>query len=83
MDVDFGFGINWVSVPIFLALAFAVAAYASREAGGWTRPWIGIKPVWWFVLLFLLPWVGLPVLGVSLWVHRHARRANTGTTAPD
>lgn len=83
MDVDFGFRINWVSVPIFLALAIAIALYARRAAGGWTRPWIGIKPVWWFVFLFLLPWIGLPVLAVSLFVHRHTPRAITGHGAAD
>ena len=83
MDVDFGFGINWVSVPILLALATAIALYAKHVSGGWMRPWIGIKPVRWFVLLFLLPWIGLPVLAVTLLVHRHTPSAMTGNSAAD
>jgi len=71
-DVAFAFRINLVSVPIFLALAIAVALFARHVSGGWMRPWLNIKPVFWLPLLFLLPWIGLPVLVVSLFVHRNA-----------
>jgi len=47
-------------------------------SGGWVRPWIGIKPLWWFLLLFLLPWIGLPLLVVNLIVHRQTPGAITG-----
>ena len=83
MDVEPGFRINWVSVPIFLALATAIALYARQVSGGWTRPRIGIKPVWWFVLLFLLPWIGVPILAVTLFAHRHTPNAITGKAAAD
>ena len=80
-DVGVALRINWVSVPIFLALAVAVAVYAGHVSGGWLRPWLGIMPVWWFLLLFLLPWIGLPVLLVSLFVHRRTPGAITGRDA--
>jgi len=71
------FYLNWASLPIFLVLALAVALYARHVSGGWTRPWLALKPVWWFVLLFLLPWAGVPVLVVSLFVQRHRPGAVT------
>lgn len=77
-DTGLAFQINWVSVPIFLLLAIAIALYAKRVSGGWVRPWIGIKPLWWFLLLFLLPWIGLPLLVVNLIVHRQTPGAITG-----
>ncbi len=77
-DTGLAFQINWVSVPIFLVLAIAFALYAKRVSGGWARPWIGIKPLWWFLLLFLLPWIGLPLLVVNLIVHRQTPGAITG-----
>ena len=77
------FRINWVSVPIFLVLALAVALYARHVSGGWTRPWIGVKPVWWFLLLFVLPFVGLPLLVANLVVHRRTPGAITGRTSAD
>lgn len=80
-DGGAGFHINWVSVPIFLVLAVAVALYARHVSGSWMRPWITIKPVWWFLLLFLVPFIGLPLLAVNLFVHRHAPGAITGQRA--
>ena len=77
-DSSVAFRINWVSVPIFLVLAIVIALYAKRVSGGWMRPWIGLKPLWWFLLLFLLPWIGLPVLGVNLILHRNTPGAITG-----
>ena len=38
-------------MAIFLVLAIAIALYARHVSGGWMRPWISIKPVWWFLLL--------------------------------
>ena len=58
-----------------------MALYARQVSGGWTRGWLGLKPVWWFLLLFLLPWVGVPVLVVSLFVHRRTPGAITGRDA--
>jgi hypothetical protein len=77
-DGGSGFYVNWVSVPIFLVLAIAIALYARRVSGGWTRPWIGIKPLWWFLLLFLVPWIGLPLLVANLIIHRRKPGAITG-----
>ena len=80
-DTGLSFHINWLSVPIFLLLALAIALYARHVSGGWTRTWIGLKPVWWFLLPFLLPWIGLPLLAVNLFLHRHTPRAVTGHDA--
>lgn len=77
-DVGLSFHINWVSVPIFLVLAIAIALYARHVSGGWMRPWLSLKPVWWFLLLFLVPWIGLPLLVVNLFVHRRTPGAITG-----
>jgi hypothetical protein len=70
--------INGVSVVLFLVLSIAVALYARHVSGGWMRPWIGVKPAWWFFFLFLVPWIGLPLLVVNLIVHRHTPGAITG-----
>lgn len=77
-DTGFNFYINWVSVPIFLLLAIGIALYARHVSGGWMRPWISLKPVWWFALLFVAPWIGLPLLVGKLIVHRHTPGAITG-----
>jgi hypothetical protein len=77
-----GFRINWFSVPIFLVLAIAVTLYARHVSGGWMRPWISIKPLWWFVLLLLVPPLGLLLLVVNLIVHRHIPGAIMGPDAP-
>lgn len=45
--MEFGFHINWSSVPV-LVLAIMIALYARHVSGGGTRPWISIKPAWWF-----------------------------------
>ena len=82
MDVELGFRINWVSVAIFLVLAIAIALYARHVSGGWMQPWISIKPLWWFLLLFLVPPLGLLLLVVNLVVHRHIPGAITGQDAP-
>lgn len=82
MDVELGFRINWVSVPIFLVVAFVIALYARQVSGGWMRPWISIKPLWWFLLLFLVPPLGLLLLVVNLVVHRQTPGAVTGRDAP-
>lgn len=68
-------------MPIFLLLAIAVALYARHVSGGWMRSWISLKPVWWFLLLFLVPWILLPLLVVNLFVHRHTPGAITGRQA--
>jgi hypothetical protein len=78
---EVGFFINWVSVAVFLVLATAIAFFAKYVSGGWTRPWLGIKPMWWFVVLFLLPQVGLPLLAVSMFLHRRNPGAITGRRA--
>lgn len=69
-DVGLGLSINWVFVSISLALAIPVGLYAKHVSGGWMRPWIGVRPVWWFVLVFLVPWIGLPLLIAQLILHR-------------
>ncbi|KGN32171.1 hypothetical protein N802_10665 [Knoellia sinensis KCTC 19936] len=81
MDVDVGFFINWGVVPLFLIPALAIAFYAKHVSGGWLLPWINLKPVWWFVLLFVLPWIGYLVLVVNLLVHRNTPGAITGRRA--
>ena len=63
--------------------AIAIALYASHVAGGWMRPWLGIKPVWWFLLIFVLPWIGIPLLIANLIVHRRTPGAITGRGSAD
>lgn len=62
--------VNWISVLIFAVVAIITAYLAQRASGGWSRPWMGLKPLWWFGLIFLVPWIGLPILGVQLLLHR-------------
>ena len=76
MSIDFY--VNWAMVPICLVPAVAVAIYAKQVSGGWTKPWISLKPVWWFLLLFLLPPLGFLLLAVNLFVHRRTQGAITG-----
>lgn len=78
---DVSFSVNWVSVPIFLILATSVALFARHVSGGLRQPWIGISPAWWFVLLFLVPWVGLPFFVARLVIHRGSPQAITGRNA--
>lgn len=77
----FGFRVNWVSVPIFLVLGIVIALYAKHVFGGWTRPWISIKPVWWFLLVAVVPPLGFILLAVNLYVYRQAPGAITGRSA--
>ena len=77
-DVGISFYINWVMVPICLVPAIAIAIYARHVSGGSMQPWISLKPVWWFLLLFLLPPLGFLLLVVNLAVHRHTPGAITG-----
>ena len=72
------FNVNWVSVPIFLILATSVALFARHVSGGLRQPWIGINPAWWFVLLFVVPWVGVPLLVARLVIHRGSPETITG-----
>ena len=69
-------------MPIFLVLAIAIALYARQVSGGWMRPWISIKPLWWLLLLVLVPPLGLLLLVVNLVMHRHIPGAITGQDAP-
>ena len=48
-----------------LVLAVVIALHARRRSGGWTQPWIGIEPVWWFLLFLPVPSVGLPPVGTE------------------
>ena len=77
-DADIGFHVNWLSLPIFLVFALGVALYAKNVSGSWARPWLGTKPVWWFVLLFLLPPFSYLYLVVTLLSNRHTPEAITG-----
>ena len=76
-----GFSINWVMVPFCLVPASAIALYARHVSGDWMRPWISLKPVWWFLLLFLVPPLGFLLLVVNHFVHRHTPGAITGRQA--
>lgn len=80
-DVDVSFHINWLSVPLFLIPAFAITLYAAHVSGGFTQPWISLKPLWWFLLLFLVPPLGYVLLAVNLFAHRRTPGAITGRTA--
>ncbi|MGL5931239.1 MAG: hypothetical protein ACRCY8_20090 [Dermatophilaceae bacterium] len=60
------FSVNWVSASIFFVLGLAIAWHGRRASGSWTRPWLGLRPLWWFVVLFLLPFVGYLMLAVGL-----------------
>ncbi len=72
MEIEsWGFYVNWVMVPFCLVPAIAIALYAKHVSGSWMQPWISLKPVWWFLLLFLAPPLGFLLLFVNLFVHRH------------
>ncbi|MBM6404196.1 hypothetical protein JQN72_08055 [Phycicoccus sp. CSK15P-2] len=77
-DVGVRFYVNWLAVPFFFVPALAIALYAAHASGGWKRPWIGVRPVRWFLLLFLLPPLGYLLLATNLVVHRRTPGAITG-----
>jgi hypothetical protein len=52
-------------------------------SGGLMRPWISLKPVWWFLLLFLVPPLGYLLLAVNLFARRGTPGAITGRTAAE
>ena len=74
---------KWVVADLNVGILYllAIALYARHVSGGGMRPWISIKPVWWFLLLFVVPFVGIPLLTVNLIVHRRTPGAITGRTA--
>ena len=78
LQQPFEFAVNWVGATILFALAAGITTYARRVSGGWTRPWLSITPVWWFVMLFLVPPPGYLLLLVNLIVHRRVPGAITG-----
>ena len=82
-DVGVGFHINWLSVPFFFVPALGIALYAAHVSGGLMRPWISLKPVWWFLLLFLVPPLGYLLLVVNLFAYRRTPGAITGRTAAE
>lgn len=82
-EASSGFYINWVSVPFFLVPAVAISLYARHVSGSWMRPWISLKPLWWLLLLFLLPPLGYLLLIVNLVVHRSTPGAITGRPTGD
>jgi hypothetical protein len=80
-DVTNSLYINWLSVPFLFVPSMAIALYAAHVSGGFMRPWISLKPVWWFPLLFLAPSLGYLLLAVNMFVHRRTPGAITGRTA--
>ena len=77
--IQFHLGVNWVSLLIFVIVSAVVGLHARRVAGSWVQPWIGLKPVWWVLLLLFVPFIGLPVLIVQLIAHRRTPTAITGS----
>lgn len=80
IELDFWF--NWAAVPLFLVPALLIGLYGRHVSGGWARPWISLKPVWWFLLLFLVPPLGYLLLVVNLFVYRKVPGAVAGSPNP-
>lgn len=80
MDVGVSFHFNWLTVPFFFVPAVVIALYAAHVSGGFMRPWISLRPAWWFLLLLLVPPLGYLLLVVNLCVHRRTPGAITGRT---
>ncbi|MFQ6169962.1 hypothetical protein ACK8HX_00015 [Oryzobacter sp. R7] len=79
-DEELGLHVDWVALPFVLIPAALVSLYARSVSGGWTQPWLSLKPVWWFGLLFLVPPLGFVLLAVNLFVYRKVPGAITGRT---
>lgn len=77
--IELDFWVNWASAALFVVPALAIALYGRQASGSWARPWLSLKPVWWFLLLFLVPPLGYLLLVVNLFVHRRAPGASGGT----
>ena len=62
---DFSFSVNWWGLGVVGVTALAIALVARMWSGGLGEPWGGHRPLVWFLVVVLLPPVGVVLFGVA------------------
>jgi hypothetical protein len=75
MFVQFGFHVNWPATVALLLTAIAIALVARMWSGSFGAPWAGHRPVVWFLVVFVLPPVGLVLFVIGAVKQLRAERA--------
>ena len=57
--------VNWVWTGMLLLTAVAIALVARMWSGSFSAPWAGHRPPVWFVVVFVLPPVGLALFVIG------------------
>ena len=75
MFVQSGFHVNWPATVALLLTAIAIALVARMWSGSFGAPWAGHRPVVWFLVVFVLPPVGLVLFVIGAVKQLRAERA--------
>jgi hypothetical protein len=62
---DVHFSVNWVGVLAILLTAVAIALVARMWSGSFDAPWAGHRPPIWFLVVIVLPPLGLALFVVG------------------
>jgi hypothetical protein len=69
------FSVNWPATVLILVTAVAIALVARMWSGSFGAPWAGHRPVVWFLVVFLLPPVGVVLFIIGAVKQLRAERA--------
>lgn len=72
---DGGFTVNWPAAIALLLTAVAIALVARMWSGSFGAPWAGHRPVVWFLVVSVLPPVGLVLFVIGAVKQLRAERA--------
>ena len=72
---DAHFTVNWVWTVMLVLTAVAIALVARMWSGSFAAPWAGHRPPIWFIVVFLLPPIGLALFVVGAVKQLRAERA--------
>ena len=84
-DEDVAFAQFWVNWPATVAVgitAVAIALVARMWSGSFGAPWAGHRPVVWFLVVFVLPPVGLVLFVIGAVKQLRAERARSTGADP-
>ena len=77
-DVAFAqFWVNWPAAVAFGLTAVAIALVARMWSGSFGAPWAGRRPVVWFLVVLVLPPVGLVLFVMGAVKQLRAERARS------
>ena len=74
---DVGFRVNWPAAVALLLTAIAIALVARMWSGSSGAPWAGHRPVVWFLVVLVLPPVGLALFVIGAVKQLRAERARS------